>query len=183
MQAKPKVIAVVGPTASGKTSLSIALAKEFSGEVISADSRQVYRGLDLGTGKVTTEEMGDVPHHLLDVADPMSVYTGSDFKRDADSALTNIIQRQKLPIVAGGTFFYLDLLRDKFQAAPVPPDDEFRLSISDLSNATLHEKLYEIDPIRAGNIDPHNRAMNYPALTGRGINVSYAAFQSNSVAV
>jgi tRNA dimethylallyltransferase len=164
MQAKPKVIAVVGPTASGKTSLSIALAKEFSGEVISADSRQVYRGLDLGTGKVTTEEMGDVPHHLLDVADPMSVYTGSDFKRDADSALTNIIQRQKLPIVAGGTFFYLDLLRDKFQAAPVPPDDEFRLSISDLSNATLHEKLYEIDPIRAGNIDPHNRRRLVRAL-------------------
>jgi len=80
---KPKVIAIVGPTASGKTSLSIQIAKACNGEVISADSRQVYRGMDLGTGKVTPEEMDGVKHHLLDIADPMDIYTGVDFKRDS----------------------------------------------------------------------------------------------------
>ena len=109
MKHKQKVVAVVGPTASGKTSLSIELAKQHGGEVISADSRQVYRSLDIGSGKVTAEEMDGVPHHLLDVAEPMTVYTGSDFLTDATAALEDVLKRSRCPIVAGGTFFYLDL--------------------------------------------------------------------------
>jgi tRNA dimethylallyltransferase len=164
MTDQAKVVAVVGPTASGKTSLSIALAKEFGGEVISADSRQVYRGLDLGTGKVTEAEMDGVPHHLLDVADPMEVYTGADFAKEAAAALSDITNRNRLPIIAGGTFFYLDLLRGRRQSAPVEPDEQFRASLVNLPNATLYERLYATDPARAANIDPHNRRRLIRAL-------------------
>ncbi|MCA9362532.1 tRNA (adenosine(37)-N6)-dimethylallyltransferase MiaA, partial [Candidatus Kaiserbacteria bacterium] len=164
MKHKQKVVAVVGPTASGKTSLSIELAKQHGGEVISADSRQVYRSLDIGSGKVTAEEMDGVPHHLLDVAEPMTVYTGSDFLTDATAALEDVLKRSRCPIVAGGTFFYLDLLRGKSQAAPVEPDEVFRKSLEGLSNATLHEQLYTQDPARAAAIDPHNRRRLIRAL-------------------
>ncbi|MCA9357803.1 tRNA (adenosine(37)-N6)-dimethylallyltransferase MiaA [Candidatus Kaiserbacteria bacterium] len=161
---KPKVIAVVGPTASGKTSLSIELAKKYNGEVISADSRQVYRGMDLGTGKVTTDEMDGVPHHLLDICDPMDVYTGADFARDGAAALQDILKRGRTPIVAGGSFFYLDLLRGKSTSAPVEPDETFRESLGNLSNATLMEMLLEKDSVRAATIDTHNRRRLIRAL-------------------
>ena len=161
---KPKVIAIVGPTASGKTSLSIALAQQFTGEIISADSRQVYQGLDIGSGKVTPDEMAGIPHHLLDIADPMTVYTGIDFVQDAEKALADILKREHTPIVVGGTFFYLDLLRGKVQAAPVLPNQAFRDSLEDLSNATLLKKLYAKDIDRAEKIDPHNRRRLVRAL-------------------
>lgn len=154
---KAKVIAIVGPTASGKTSLSIQLAKKIDGEVISADSRQVYRGMDLGTGKVTTTEMRGVRHHLLDVADPMEVYTGMDFKRDATTALEGILRRKHRPIIAGGTFFYLELLRETMQAAPVEPDLAFRKTLEPYTNAELLDLLQAKDPRRAANIDSANR--------------------------
>jgi len=157
MKPKPKVIAIVGPTASGKTSLSITLAKKCNGEVISADSRQVYQGMDLGTGKVTKAEMGDIPHHLLDVAKPMDIYTGADFKRDATIALTKILNRDCVPIIAGGTFFYLELLRNNMQAAPVEPNLDFRKSLEVFSNEELLEQLQQKDPRRAASIDPDNR--------------------------
>lgn len=154
---KPKVIAVVGPTASGKTSLSIEIAKQYKGEVISADSRQVYRGMDLGTGKVTADEMDGVPHHLLDVADPTSVYTAADFERDATAATTDILSRNHLPIFAGGTFFYLDILRGKMSPAPVEPNPTLRQQLEQSTDAELLTKLQTSDPTRAANIDPHNR--------------------------
>jgi len=154
---KPKVIAIVGPTASGKTSLSITLAQTFAGEIISADSRQVYRGMDLGTGKVTEAEMQGIPHHLLDVADPMDIYTGVDFKRDATIALRRITERSHLPIIAGGTFFYLELLRGNMQAAPVQPNPEFRQTLEQYSNAELLDLLREKDAKRADTVDPDNR--------------------------
>jgi tRNA dimethylallyltransferase len=157
MEAKPKVIAIVGPTAAGKTALSINIAKHIDGEVISADSRQVYCGMDLGTGKVTTAEMDGVPHHLLDVADPMEVYTGSRFVYDATAAIDGIISRKHHPIVAGGTFFYVDLLRNKMQAAPVEPDYDYRQSLAHYSDHELFELLEQKDPRRAANIDQHNR--------------------------
>jgi tRNA dimethylallyltransferase len=157
MDAKPNVIAIVGPTAAGKTALSITIAKHADGEVISADSRQVYRGMDLGTGKVTPEEMAGVPHHVLDMADPMEVYTGANFVRDASVAMERILTRDRLPIVAGGTFFYVDLLRNKIQAAPVEPDADFRASLAQYSDTELLELLETKDSRRAANIDPHNR--------------------------
>ena len=154
---KPKIIAIVGPTASGKTSLSITIAQHIDGEVISADSRQVYRGMDIGSGKVTEAEMAGVPHHLLDVADPMEIYTGSRFVSDATLAIDSIVKRERCPIIAGGTFFYVDLLRNKMQAAPVEPDHDYRASLETYSIPELYELLETRDPRRAAAIDQHNR--------------------------
>jgi len=161
---KPKVIAIVGPTASGKTALSIALAKKFSGEVVSADSRQVYIGMDIGTGKVTREEMVGIPHHLIDIADPVTVYTGADFVRDAHEAITAIHGRTHLPIVAGGTFFYIDLLRGKLQPAPVEPNEDFRNSLAHFKDDELFAQLQDKDPKRAAAVDPFNRRRLVRAL-------------------
>ena len=164
MNVKPKIIAIVGPTASGKTALSIELAKKFNGEVISADSRQVYEGLDLGTGKVTEEEKQGIPHHLLDIANPMQVYTAAEFELDANAAILDILSRGKAPIVAGGTFFYLDILRGIHQAAPVEPDETFRLSLMSHSTCELFYRLRSADPKRAETIDPNNRPRLVRAL-------------------
>lgn len=154
---KPKILAVVGPTASGKTALAIELAKRFNGEVISADSRQVYQGLDLGSGKVTTEEMNGVAHHLLDVADLSQIYTGADFARDANLAIADIHKRGKLPIIAGGTFFYIELLKGTMSSAPVLPNPNLRLELEKLTTIELWQKLQTLDTKRAETIDPHNR--------------------------
>lgn len=153
---KQKVLVIVGPTASGKTSLSIALAKQFYGEVISADSRQVYRGINLLSGKVTTTEMDDVPHHLLDIADPMNVYTASDFKRDATAAITKISAAGHLPIIAGGTFLYIDTLLGRISLPQVPPNAVLRATLEDLSNEVLLEQLTDLDPVRASAVDAAN---------------------------
>lgn len=161
---KPPVIAIVGPTSAGKTSLSIDIAQHIGGEVISADSRQVYQGMDLGTGKVTKEEMAGIPHHVLDVVDPMTIYTGTDFVRDASKAADDIISRDRCPIIAGGTFFYVDLLRGKLSAAPVEPDQNYRQSLEQYSDTELLELLETRDPRRAGTIDPHNRRRLVRAL-------------------
>jgi tRNA dimethylallyltransferase len=157
MKKKPKIIAVVGPTSSGKTSLSIAIAKVFNGAVVSADSRQVYRGLDIGTGKVTVEEMEEVSHHLLDIANPMEVYTAASFERDAAAAILDIQNRGCLPIIAGGSTFYIDILRGKLQSAPVPPNEKLRKELEQFSNVELFEKIKIADPRRASDIDPDNR--------------------------
>jgi tRNA dimethylallyltransferase len=161
---KPKVIAIVGPTASGKTALSIAIAKKFGGEIISADSRQVYVGMDIGTGKVTRDEMAGIPHHLIDIADPVTVYTGADFMRDANEAVRSIVGKNHLPIVTGGTFFYIDLLRGKMQPAPVEPNEDFRNSLAHFKDDELFAQLQTKDPKRAENIDPFNRRRLVRAL-------------------
>ncbi len=161
---KPKVIAIVGPTASGKTALSVKIAKSIKGEVISADSRQVYIGMDIGTGKITAKEMGGVPHHLIDVADPVSIYTGADFVKDASEAITTIIKHEHVPIITGGTFFYIDLLRGKMQAAPVEPNEDFRNSLAHFKDDELFAQLQEKDPNRASTIDPFNRRRLVRAL-------------------
>ncbi len=153
---KIPLIIIVGPTASGKTSLSVKIAKTYQGEVISADSRQVYRGMDLGTGKVTKAEMGDIPHHLLDVADPMNTYTASDFVHDAKAAITDIATRQHLPIIAGGTFFYIDSLLGRISLPQVPPNEEFREELLTLDTDTLFIRLKALDPVRASTIDRDN---------------------------
>lgn len=153
---KPQVLTIVGPTASGKTSLSIALAQKYSGEIISADSRQVYKGMDIGSGKVTAEEMGTIPHHLLDVADPMVIYNASDFTHDATAALTGILKRDKLPIIAGGTFFYIDMLLGRTSSPEVPPNETLRQALEQLPAEALYEKLHTLDPERAEAMDPQN---------------------------
>ncbi len=154
---KQPVIIIVGPTASGKTSLSIKLAKQYSGEVISADSRQVYCGLDLGSGKVTKEEMQGIPHHLLDIADPLTVYTASDFVHHATAAIKDITTRGHLPIIAGGTFFYIDSLLGRLSLPAVPPDNTLRAVLALLSKDELYERLKALDVTRAATVDSANR--------------------------
>jgi tRNA dimethylallyltransferase len=161
---KPKAIAVVGPTASGKTSLSIEIAKCFDGEIVSADSRQVYKGLDIGTGKVTDKEMQGVKHHLLSIVNPMQTYTAAEFELDASAAIMDIRDRGHLPIVTGGTFFYLDMLRGLQQSAKVPPNEEFRMSLMNSATEELFQQLKKLDPRRAETIDGKNRPRLVRAL-------------------
>ncbi len=159
-----KILTIVGPTASGKTSLSIALAKRFNGEIISADSRQVYRRLDIGTEKVTPEEMQDVPHHLIDVADPQETFTVSDFVAGAKKAILDITNRDKLPILAGGSGFYIDALLYNIDIPHVPPDQQLREELEKLDTHDLFEQLIKKDPKRASTIDPHNKRRLIRAL-------------------
>ncbi len=161
---KPKLLVILGPTASGKTSLAIELAKRFAGEVISADSRQVYRALDIGTEKISAEEMDGVRHHLIDVADIGTVYSAADFKRDATEAISEIKSRSHLPIIAGGTFFYVDVLLERSQTADVEPNEELRNYLNDFNAEALYRQLEAIDPTRASTIDKHNKRRLIRAL-------------------
>ena len=156
MQRKPKILVIVGPTASGKSDLAVFLAKQFNGEVISADSRQVYRGMDIGTGKVTKREMAGGPHHLLDVASPKQVYTVADYKHDGAKAITAILKRGKMPIICGGTGFYIAALVDDLMLPDVPPDQKLRARLEKKTAAELFVMLRQLDPSRAKNIDAQN---------------------------
>ena len=161
---KPKVIAIVGPTATGKSDLAVVLAKQYGGEIISADSRQVYRGLDIGSGKVTKKEMQGIPHHLLDVADPKRVYSVARFQRDGRKAIAGILKRGKIPIVVGGTGFYVDALLLDMQFPNVKPDLTLRKKFETLTTEELFCKLETLDPRRAEEIDEHNRVRLIRAL-------------------
>lgn len=153
---EPKLIAIVGPTASGKTALGIYLAQKLKGEVISADSRQVYKGLDIGTGKVTKKEMAGVPHHLLDVASPKKQFTVDDFVRLAEKAYSSVLQNTKTPIVVGGTGLYVDMLTGRMSYPAVPPNAALRAKLANKSAEQLFAMLLKADPARAATIDPHN---------------------------
>lgn len=148
---------VVGPTASGKSGLAIEISKRFLGEVISADSRQVYRGLDIGTAKVTNEEMDGVPHHLVDIVDLNEVYTAADFKRDADQIINDMVSRNRLPIVAGGTFFYVDTLLGKVQLPEVPPNEDLRAKLEDKTTEELSDQLKQLDSLSYTKVDRSNK--------------------------
>jgi len=152
----PKIIAVVGPTASGKSDLAVKIARKYNGEIISADSRQVYRGLNIGTGKITKHEMLGVPHHLLDVADPKKRFTVADFKTLADKAIADISSRGKLPIICGGTGFYIDTVTSGSILPDVQPNKALRRKLGQKSATELFEILKKLDPKRAKNIDQNN---------------------------
>lgn len=167
-----KVIVILGPTASGKTALSIELARALHGEVISADSRQVYRGLDVGTGKVTKKEMCGIPHHLLDVADPKKTYTASDFVRHGRKAVQDVVSRGKIPIIAGGTGFYIDTLIGAVPLTEVPPNLALRKKLAKYSLQQLQATLKKLDPRRYKTIDEKNpvrlvRAIEIATALGR----------------
>jgi len=161
---KSLVIAIVGPTASGKTALSVALAQRFNGEVISADSRQVYRGMDIGTGKVTRREMGGIPHYLLDVASPRRTFTAARYQRLGTKAIKHILTQGKLPIVAGGTGLYIDALLYDYALPAVKPDAKLRKKLEKRSAENLFAELKRRDPRRAKNIDRHNKRRLVRAL-------------------
>ena len=149
------LIAVVGTNASGKSGLGIALAQKYQGEVISADSRQVYRGLDLGSGKVTAEETRGVPHHLLDVCDPGTFFTMADFQRMAYDAIDGIHARGRIPFLVGGTGLYIDAVCEGYVLSNIEPDLGYRRELEKLSTHRLAEMLREAMPDNA--IDPRNR--------------------------
>lgn len=151
-----KVVALVGPTAVGKTGLGIAIAEAVQGEVISADSRQVYRGLDLGTGKVTSDEMRGIPHHLIDVADPTEVFSAAEYVRLGRAAISEIAARGHVPVVVGGSGFYIDTLLGRMTPAEVPPDEAFRVQRLGSSLQELQEELQKLNPVRYEQIDTKN---------------------------
>lgn len=157
MKEKTKIIVIVGPTATGKSDLAIKIAKRFNGEIISADSRQVYRGLDIGSGKVSEEDMGGIKHHLLDVADPKDTFTVAQYKELAESAIKEITEKEKLPIICGGTGFYIQTVVDSQTFPEVPPNPELRTRLEEKTTEQLAEYLKKIDHDRYEVIDKRNR--------------------------
>ncbi|MBX4215654.1 tRNA (adenosine(37)-N6)-dimethylallyltransferase MiaA [Candidatus Parcubacteria bacterium] len=153
---KSKIVAIVGPTASGKSGLAVRLARTFNGEVISADSRQVYTGLDIGTGKVSKREMRDIPHHLLDVLSPRRQFSAARYKLRAEKAVGGILRRGHLPIVCGGTGHYLETLTKGTVLPEVRPNLALRKKLNKKSAKELYSLLKKLDPRRARGIDEHN---------------------------
>lgn len=154
MTQKQRILSVVGPTASGKSAKAIELALERNGEVISVDSRQVYRTLDIGTEKLSSSEMRGVPHHLIDIREPEETYSAGEFVEDATRAIEDIASRGMLPILAGGTHFYFDALLNGLPEGR--PDPELRAELEKLSSEVLFARLQAADPRRAERIDPKN---------------------------
>jgi len=152
-----KLLTVLGPTASGKSELAVQLAEQFNGEIISADSRQVYKHLNIATGKITKDEMCGVPHHLLDVVEPTEVFSVVDFKEHADKAIQTIHANNKLPILAGGTAFYIDAVVDNVVLSGVPANEVLRNKLEEKTTEELIAKLEELDVKRLQEIDTNNR--------------------------
>jgi tRNA dimethylallyltransferase len=166
------LIVILGPTASGKSTLGISLAQRFHGEIVSADSRQVYRGLDIGTAKVTPEERALVPHHLLDIADPHEVYTVAQFQRDAIAAIDTILARGLQPFLVGGSPHYIQAVVDNFDIPQVPPQPELRVQLEARPLPELVTLLEELDLQSAITIDRNNprrvlRALEVCITTGK----------------
>lgn len=163
MTPKDPLLCIVGPTASGKSARAIALAQELGGEVISVDSRQVYRMLDIGTEKISKDDMRGIPHHLIDILDASDSYNAADFVRDAHRLIRDIESRGKRPILAGGTHFYFEALLYGLPET-APPDQEQRRLLETLSTEDLVRRLKEQDPRRAERIDLQNRRRLIRAL-------------------
>ena len=175
---QPKLVVITGPTASGKTALGVALAQRLGGEVVSADSMQIYRGMDIGTAKPTPEEMQGVPHHMIDIADPTENYSVSRYVEEADAAVRGILSRGRLPIVAGGTNLYIDSLIAGLDFAEKAEDAALRESLNkqydDIGGEAMLEHLRGFDPERAAKLHPADkrrivRAVEIYILTGETI--------------
>ncbi|HEU4792145.1 MAG TPA: tRNA (adenosine(37)-N6)-dimethylallyltransferase MiaA [Nitrolancea sp.] len=169
-------MAVVGPTAVGKTAAAIRLARDLAGEVVSADSRYLYRGLDIGTAKPSEEEMAGVPHHLIDVVEPTQDYSLAIYQADAYRTIDRILDRGRLPILAGGTPLYVNALLEGWRIPEVPPDPTFREAMAQVAEdegpAVLHARLAMVDPLAADRIPMTNvrrvvRALEIHRSTGR----------------
>ena len=159
MQTLPRVIAIMGTNASGKSGLGIELASRYGGEVISADSRQVFTGLDLGSGKVTPEEMRGVPHHLIDVCAPNDFFSMADFQKLAYNAFDDILAREKLPFLVGGTGLYVASVLDGYQLSDKMPDLEYRAHLETFSTPELYEMLIKVIPDIEIDSKNRNRVM------------------------
>lgn len=173
---KPKVIVIVGPTASGKTSASINVAKKLNGEIISADSMQIYREMNIGTAKVTKEEADGIKHYLVDVVNPDEVFNVTKYKEMAEAAIEDIIAKGKTPIIVGGTGLYVSTLINGIEFAEVGEDVEYREQMTALAEEKgaeyLHNELRKVDPDAADAIEMNNirrvvRALEIYKLTGK----------------
>lgn len=169
------LVVVVGPTASGKTWLAVELAKHYGGEVVSADSMQIYREMDIATAKPTLEERQGIPHHLLDFLEPNRSFSVAEYSQLAHRVIAQIHQREKLPILAGGTGLYVDAVVDNLDFSPIASDPSLRLELQKLGEDQgaehLHQMLAKVDPILANQLHPHNqgrviRALEVYQLTG-----------------
>lgn len=163
MEVQTKILCIAGPTASGKSSRAIEEALKRGGEVISVDSRQIYRGLDIGTEKITVEEARGVPHHLIDIRDPQHTYSAGEFVTDATRLIDEISSRGHLPILVGGTHFYFDALL-KGLPAETDADPILREALEKCSTEELYTQVLTCDPQRAQALDPHNRRRLVRAL-------------------
>lgn len=161
---KLKLIIILGPTASGKSDLAVSIAKRFNGEIISVDSRQVYRGMDVGTGKITQKEMRGIPHYLLDVASPKRRFTVAQYKKLAQKTIKKILAKGKVPIICGGTGFYVQAVAENLEIPAVKPDLKLRARLEKKSAQELFGQLKKLDPNRARNIDRFNRRRLIRAL-------------------
>ncbi len=171
-----KIIAVAGPTASGKTKLAIEIAKRVSGEVVSCDSMQIYRGMDIGTAKPTSDEIQGISHHMIDIIDPTDRYSVADFVRDARACIDNCLSRGKCPVIAGGTGLYMDSVLMNIAFDEVEQDMEYRSELQNYADKfgadALHKILCEKDPNAAEKIHPNNvrrviRALEVCHTTGK----------------
>lgn len=170
------VMAIVGPTASGKTALSIELAKVVDGEIINGDALQVYRGLDIGTAKITEQEMQGIPHHLFDIKEPDEAFSVADYQSAVRQAIEEVRARQKMPIIVGGTGLYIQAVLFDFrfteQAADRKVRKQLEQQLADKGSAYLYNKLLELDPQSAASIHPNNhrrlvRALEIMEVTGK----------------
>lgn len=152
-----KIIVILGQTSTGKSDFAVEVAKQIGGEIISADSRQVYKGMDKGTGKITETEMKGIPHHLLDVANPSRVFTVNQFQKKASKKIAEILKRGKVPIICGGTGFYIDSIVNETVFPNVLPNKKLRLELYKKSAEELTTLLLKLDPRRAENIDQKNK--------------------------
>ncbi len=175
---KKRVVCIVGPTASGKTALSVSLAAHFGGEVVSCDSMQIYRGMDIGTAKPTRDEMRDVPHHMLSVVDPSETYCAARYVKEAGKITDDILSRGKLPVIVGGTGLYVDCLVNGTDFAKYDGDTECRRKLFNLYEkhgaAYMHSMLRKVDPERAAQIHENNvkrviRALEVYNMSGKTI--------------
>jgi|SRR3989339_2141854 len=192
-----KVIVILGQTATGKSDLAVKIAlrlrsgpsaKKGGGEIISADSRQVYKGLDIGTGKITKKEMGGISHHLLDVVNPKNKFTVAEYQKKAISAIADIVSRGKIPIICGGTGFYIDSITKGIIFPKVPPNLKLRKSLYSKSAIALFEYLKKIDPRRAKSIDSKNkvrliRAIEIMKALGKVPELKYDTFSAMAESV
>lgn len=173
---KERLIVIIGPTAVGKTSLSIELAKRFHGEIISGDSMQVYRTMDIGTAKITTTEMGGIPHHLIDIKNPEESFSVAEFQELARNKITEITNKGKIPIIVGGTGLYIQAVLYDYQFSDASSDWKFReemeTRLAEKGKEWLYSQLKQVDPASAERIHPNNtrrviRALEVFHCTGK----------------
>ena len=159
-----KIIVILGPTASGKSALAVQLAKKFKAEIISADSRQVYQGMDIGTGKITKNEMKNIAHHLISIASPKRKFSVVQYQKLALKTINKIFENKKIPIICGGTGFYIQAVIDGILIPEVKPDWQLRKKLEKLTTEKLFLKLKKLDSKRAQLIDKNNKRRLIRAL-------------------